>query len=472
MENRISSRIETDNLFCFPVRPAPCATASPNQLRLVGAYGIPLLVYTLRLIPMLHFVMKILTPAKALVTTLLFSLAATLPATTDEGREIPNLLVQEGVAFHQLQEAVRKDDPRFRKAYATILAEADEAMQEGPFSVTFKTGTPPSGDVRDYMSIGIFWWPNPDTEDGLPYVRRDGHRNPESRDDTFDFRSNGRMAFGVRRTAMAYALSGEEHYAEHAAKLLRTWFTDPETGMNPNMRYAQAIPGIVDGRDIGIIESVVWVPLMDSANLLRKSPHWTKDDHKALQDWFRQYLHWLQTHPQGVSEERMGNNHGIWYDAQVMAFALFSGNHDAVRRQVQNWTLNRIDDHIDKDGIQVHEIPRATSWHYSQYNLWAHFTVARLAEHAGLDLWNYQSPNGASLRKALDYMLPFIEDPESWPHQQIRESQYGMLINELVPMAIRQWGDEPRYRKAYEALGEETTTSYGRLHYPHFLLRE
>ena len=31
----------------------------------------------------------------------------------------------------------------------------------------------PSGDKHDYISVGTYWWPNPDTSDGLPYIRRD-----------------------------------------------------------------------------------------------------------------------------------------------------------------------------------------------------------------------------------------------------------------------------------------------------------
>src|SRR5262245_11940190 len=65
-------------------------------------------------------------------------------------------------------------------ALATALrTAADRAMKEGPFSVMDKQMLPPSGDKHDYMSMGTYWWPNPNTANGLPYIRRDGERNPE-----------------------------------------------------------------------------------------------------------------------------------------------------------------------------------------------------------------------------------------------------------------------------------------------------
>src|SRR5690348_13803992 len=56
-------------------------------------------------------------------------------------------------------------------------SEADKAMNEGPFSVMQKSSAPPSGDKHDYMSLAPYFWPNPNTADHLPYIRRDGERN-------------------------------------------------------------------------------------------------------------------------------------------------------------------------------------------------------------------------------------------------------------------------------------------------------
>jgi len=53
-------------------------------------------------------------------------------------------------------------------------------LQRPLVSVLDKSIRPPSGNKRDYASTAIYWWPNPETENGLPYVYRDGFTNPDS----------------------------------------------------------------------------------------------------------------------------------------------------------------------------------------------------------------------------------------------------------------------------------------------------
>src|SRR5262249_9744192 len=160
--------------------------------------------------------------------------------------------------------------------------------------------------------------------------------------------------------------TGEERYAERAALLIRVWFLDAETRMNPHFRYAQAVPGHNDGRAAGLIESRQFIKVVDSVGLLRRSRAWTDKDEQALVSWFREFVKWMQTHPNGKEEAVAKNNHGSWYAAQLACFALFIGNKELARKTAEA-ARDRIALQVEPDGKQPKELERTRSLGYSLF---------------------------------------------------------------------------------------------------------
>jgi len=381
--------------------------------------------------------------------------------------QAPRVFLADARALMQTKLAVQQGDPFYTPALEELQRRADRALRTKPFSVTRKKGVPPSGNKHDYMSIAPYWWPNPNTSNGLPYVRRDGQRNPQVNDDTFDRVALGHMTGAVHDLAWAYFFTENEAYAEHAALLLRTWFLDEATAMNPHLQYAQAIPGVTDGRGIGIIETIDWIELVDAVGLIQPSRHWTANDHRALQRWFEMYIEWLKTSAHGREEEAHPNNHGTWFDAQIITFSLFAGHPRLARQQLSEWTTRRLSSHIDANGRQPHEIARTLSWDYSLYNLRAFVCIAQLSRHVGADLWNYRTADGRSIRIALDYLLPYLEQPDRWPHEQISDMDLPRIGHMILPLAYERYRD-PRYLQAYRALPDNVLARHvDRLKYHH-----
>src|SRR5262249_41548247 len=90
--------------------------------------------------------------------------------------------------------------------------DARKALKSGPFYITDKATTPPSGDKHDYMSQAPYFWPDPKSPNGLPYIRRDGERNPEIEKIT-DHRVMDQMESAVETLALAYHSTRNEDYA-------------------------------------------------------------------------------------------------------------------------------------------------------------------------------------------------------------------------------------------------------------------
>lgn len=346
----------------------------------------------------------------------------------------------------QLAEAKRRlaaGDQTLAPAIAALHQSADAALAAGPFSVMQKKAVPPSGDKHDYMSLGTYWWPDPEKSDGRPYIRRDGYVNPEGQ--KLDFPRLRKMAESVEALALGYYFTGEERYAAHAAKLLRVWFLDADTRMNPHLEYAQAIPGHNQGRGIGIIDTHRFVELIDHVGLIQTSAAWTAADQRGLQKWFRDYLTWLLESPHGRDEAKTRNNHGTHYDAQVVAMALFVGDEGTARKIITDRAQRRIAEQIEPDGRQPLELGRTKSFDYSIFNLRAWCMLARLAEHLHIDLWHYQTDDGRGIRKAIDWLGPYSDAQARWSHEQLHGPARIKLLTLLRQGAFIY--RDPQYRK-------------------------
>jgi hypothetical protein len=74
---------------------------------------------------------------------------------------------------------------------------------------------------------------------------------------------------------------------------------------------------------------------------------------------------------------------------------------------------------IEPNGSCPREQARTNSLSYSTMNLDAFSTLCTLAQRTGVDLWHVKNAKGASLETAALYLQPFIQNPESWKHEQI-----------------------------------------------------
>jgi hypothetical protein len=335
-----------------------------------------------------------------------------------ETQNAPHVFLLDAKHLATARQKIQSGDTNYTAALVTLERDAKADLDVKPFSVLDKTAIPPSGDRHDYMSEAPYFWPNPATSNGLPYVRHDGERNPDIAKIP-NHRDILRMPEIVETLAEAYYFTGNEVYANKAAELLRAWFLNPETRMNPNLEYAQAVLGVNSGRGTGLIESRGLVHVVDAVGLIEGSKSWTKSDDAGLKKWFADFLHWMQTSKHGRDEAAAKNNHGTYYDVQAVSFALFLGDTNLAKKIVSEARQKRIAIQIEPDGRQPLELVRTKAWSYSTGNLAGLMQLARLGENVGVDLWHFETKDGRSICKALDYLAPFATREKKWPHQQL-----------------------------------------------------
>ncbi|MBR6998558.1 MAG: alginate lyase family protein, partial [Prevotella sp.] len=333
--------------------------------------------------------------------------------------------------------------PMLAAAISRLVGDADQALLAAAPSVMQKQTTAVSGDRHDYTSLSRYFWPDPTKPDGLPYVNRDGLSNPEL--DKYDRNRLSEMTSAVTTLSLAWYFTDREAYAQKATELLRTWFLNRATRMNPHLRYAQMVPGVNGGRGrcYGLIDSYSFVEMLSAVKLLEQSKAFTRRDAQQLKAWFAQLLQWMLTSEQGIEESRQANNHSVAYDVQLLSYALYTDNQQVARQLTDSFPSRRLQQQIAPDGSQPHELWRTLAFGYSEYNLQHCIDFCQLARQAST------MPTLATLEKAADYLAQYLgKDVQAWPHQQI--SDWEGKQQELCRDLYRLWlldGQREDYRR-------------------------
>lgn len=294
-----------------------------------------------------------------------------------------------------------------------ILRAADAALALPPLTITSHPPPIPGGDPHDFHSDSDYWWPDPAKPDGLPYVRRDGETNP----DNFVAHRQAVNALRDRVAALAAArlVTGDVRYAEKAGELLRVFFLDPATRMNPNLQRAQGVRGVSTGRPAGIIDGLHLAEVARAVKVLDRERAIPSRTVAGLKTWFTDLSAWMTTSDNGRAEAAAKNNHAVAYFVQLAAFADLTGD-DAIlaecRRQFREVFVPK---QMAVDGSFPEELSRTKPYGYSIFQLDQMATLCQILSTPGDDLWAFELPDGRGIRRAVAWLHPYLADKASWP---------------------------------------------------------
>jgi hypothetical protein len=349
-----------------------------------------------------------------------------------------------------------------------VLTAADRYLGEPPVTITAfpvpagRGGAPEAGP-HDFYSEGDYWWPDP-ANPGGPYVRRDGETNP----DNFVAHRDAmrRLSLIVPALVAAYRITGDQRYARQAAAHLRAWFVDERTRMNPNLLYGQAIKGVATGRGTGVIDTIHLVEVARAAWVLERMGFLKGDVLAGTKDWFRRYLDWITTHAFGMVERNSGNNHAAAWVLQVAAFARLVGDEAQLASMRRFFKETLVPEQMAADGSFPRELARTKPYGYSLFQLDVMAMAAEALSTAQDNLWTFTTPDGRGMRRALEFMYPFIKDKTTWPKPP------DVMYHDAWPIrhpALFFGGralHEPRYVELWQTLNPDPTVDEVVRNYP------
>jgi hypothetical protein len=292
-----------------------------------------------------------------------------------------------------------------------ILAEADWAMQQKPVTVTASFSPRSAGGKHDFFSEADYFWPDPENPNG-PYINRDGETNPAN----FVEHRKAMIRFSeiIGALASAYKITGDEKYVRRAIIHLRAWFMDPETLMNPNLQFAQAIKGKFTGRNYGIIDSIHLMEVAQGLMVMEDCPAMDAQTTEGIKKWFAEYTNWLLNSESGTQEKLTKNNHSTCWAMQVASFAKLCNNQVVLDSITVMYKTVLLPNQMATDGSFPLELARTKPYGYSIFDLDAMATLCQILSTPKDNLWNFETPDGKSIKKGISYLYPYIADKSKW----------------------------------------------------------
>lgn len=293
-----------------------------------------------------------------------------------------------------------------------VLQEAAWAMQQQPFTVTAESSPRSAGGRHDFFSEADYFWPNPKNPDG-PYVNRDGETNPNN----FVAHRKAMIRFStiIGALASAYKITGDEKYAQQAVRHLKAWFVDEETLMNPSLSFAQAVKGSSTGRSWGIIDTIHLMEVAQGMLVMEKAKAFDAATTKAIKKWFADYMLWLNTSKNGRAEKNSKNNHSTCWAMQVASFAKLCNDQAMLDSLRTSYKTVLLPNQMAVNGSFPLELERTKAYGYSIFNLDAMVMVCQILSTPNDNLWAFETADGKSIRKGIEFLYPFIADKSKWP---------------------------------------------------------
>jgi hypothetical protein len=227
---------------------------------------------------------------------------------------------------------------------------------------------------------------------------------------------DGNAAYAL---ALAYQLAEDDmermQFADKAVEILDAW---------------ASVNVSVSGADGDLVMMYKGIHLLYAADLVLRYEEWSETGRAAFLLWVRGVF---LASAEAKKNDR--NNHGDWGTLGAIAGAAILGDTTGVADEIER-IRTRIAGNIDGSGELPQENLRTNSGMWYTYFALAPMTAgAQVGRNIlGVNLYDYVTPEGRSIRLALDRLFFYCLDPGAWPHK-LPDGIAGEIWRTLYPCA-------------------------------------
>ncbi len=288
-----------------------------------------------------------------------------------------------------------------------FISNARLAALRGAIAARDPVVYPAALKLREAAEAALASEPSP-PEDGIwrvPgfYQDKEGHRQAKE-----SLKDDANCAYTM---ALMYRITGDARYGEGAKRNVLAW---------------TRVRGLSPEADSPLAFSYHFPSMIFAAGLLRGTGVWDRE----AEERFRSYLERIRSEYRRTQSWRWPtwtreNNWGNWGMVLGMSAAVYLDDREWFDAMVERWKL-LLDRGIDEKGEAHHEVRR--NHNTGTHGIWyTHFTLhpqtlgAEIARLQGVDLYGYTSPSGRSLRQAYETLIPWVDNPRSFPYFRGRD---------------------------------------------------
>ena len=124
----------------------------------------------------------------------------------------------------------------------------------------------------------------------------------------------------------------------------------------------------------------------------------------------------MTTHSYGLDEMNAKNNHSVAFMVQLASFARLTGDEQPSSTcAAKRFREVFVPQQMAPDGSFPQELRRTKPYGYSIFQLDNMAILCQLLSTPDDNLWTFTLPDGRGIRKAVEYLYPFLQDKSKWP---------------------------------------------------------